>query len=135
VPGCLMQSGARLNRVELNGALLNRPDLERLGSAASIAVVARVRRELPAQVHVTLERRAGAVKSAVVKALAGGGRPMRVTEIQREAERLAGEPLSANTVKDYLHKTARQPHGPVERVGYGRYVLSPCREETWPPSI
>jgi hypothetical protein len=89
---------AALGTMELTGALLNGLGLERLGSAANIAVVARVRRELPAQVPVTLER-------------------------------LACEPLSANTVKDHLHKTARRPDGPVEPIGYGRYVFSPSREK------
>jgi hypothetical protein len=37
------------------------------------------------------------------------------------AQKLAGAPLSWNTVKDCLHKHARRPDSPIERVSHGRY--------------
>jgi hypothetical protein len=33
----------------------------------------------------------------------------------------AGTALSWNTVKDCLHKNARRPDSPIERVGHGLY--------------
>jgi len=34
---------------------------------------------------------------------------------------MAGEALSWNTVKDCLHKNARRPNSPIERISHGRY--------------
>jgi hypothetical protein len=65
--------------------------------------------------------RAGAVQNTVIKALANAKRPLRAREIHAAAEQLAGGPLSWNTVKDCLHKNARRPDSPIQRVSHGRY--------------
>jgi hypothetical protein len=61
------------------------------------------------------------VQEAVIQALAGADRPLRAREIHQAAQDLAGTPLSWNTVKGCLHKHARRPDSPLERVGHGRY--------------
>jgi hypothetical protein len=65
--------------------------------------------------------RAGAIQEAVIRVLAAADRPLRAREIHAAAQKLAGTPLSWNTVKDCLHKNARQPDSPIERVCHGRY--------------
>jgi len=65
--------------------------------------------------------RAGAVQQAVIRALAEADRPLRAREIHQAAQKLAGIPLSWNTVKDCLHTNARRPDSPIERVSHGRY--------------
>ncbi len=67
------------------------------------------------------EPRAGAVQAAVTRALADADRPLRAREIHQAAQKLAGTALSCNTVKDCLHKNARRPASPIERVSPGRY--------------
>jgi len=56
-----------------------------------------------------------------ISLLAGSEHPLRAREIQAAAETFAGEPLSWNTVKDCLHKNARRPDSPIERVSHCRY--------------
>ena len=68
-----------------------------------------------------IRRRAGAVQEAVIRVLAAVDGPLRAREVHTAAQQLAGEPLSWNTAKDCLHKHARRPASPVERVGHGRY--------------
>jgi hypothetical protein len=65
--------------------------------------------------------RAGAIQEAVIRALAHADRPLRAREVHGAAQKLAGTPLSWNTVKDCLHKNARRPDSPIERVSHGRY--------------
>jgi Fe2+ or Zn2+ uptake regulation protein len=57
----------------------------------------------------------------VIRALAEADRPLRAREIHTAAQKKAGTPLSWNTVKDCLHKNARRPDSPIERVSHGRY--------------
>ena len=57
----------------------------------------------------------------MIRVLAGAEGPLRAREVHAAAEELAGTPLSWNTVKDCLHKHARRPDSPIERVGHGRY--------------
>jgi len=57
----------------------------------------------------------------VIQVLAAADKPLRAREIHSAAEELAGTLLSWNTVKDCLHKNARRPDSPIERVGHGRY--------------
>ena len=68
-----------------------------------------------------LRPRAGAVQEAVIQALLTAHNPLRAREIHAAAEKIAGTPLSWNTVKDCLHKNARRPGSPIERVSHGRY--------------
>ncbi len=68
-----------------------------------------------------IPRRAGAIQGAVIKVLTEASGPLRAREIHAAAQLLAKEPLSWNTVKDCLHKNARRPGSPIERVGHGRY--------------
>ena len=68
-----------------------------------------------------IRRRAGAVQEAVIRALVAADRPVRAREIHATAQKLAGTALSWNTVKDCLHKNARRPDSPIERVAHGRY--------------
>jgi hypothetical protein len=104
--------------VEENGALLNR---DRLASAYLLACSLAARPGPQPQSPSQIRRRAGAVQEAVIQVLAMAERPLRAREIHTSAQKLAGAPLSWNTVKDCLHKNARRPGGPVERVGHGRY--------------
>jgi len=57
----------------------------------------------------------------VIRELASADGPLRAREIHASAEGLVGMPLSWNTVKDCLHKHARRPDSPIERVSHGRY--------------
>jgi hypothetical protein len=64
------------------------------------------------------------VRDAVFRALAASDKPLRAREIHAAAETFAGEPLSWNTIKDCLHKSARTPSAPIERVRDGLYRLT-----------
>ncbi len=68
-----------------------------------------------------LPRRSGIVRDAVLRALAEADRPLRAREIHAAAEALAQQPLSWNTVKDWLHTSTRNPGSPIERVKHGLY--------------
>ena len=104
--------------MELNGALLNR---DRLAGAYLLIRSLAGRREPEREGQSHIRRRAGTVQAAVIRVLGDATGPLRAREIHAAAEELAEEPLSWNTVKDCLHKNARQPGGPIERVGHGRY--------------
>ena len=104
--------------MEENGARLNRDQL----ASAHLLVSSLAARPGPeTQSQSQIPPRAGAVHEAVIRALAGAERPLRAREIHEAAQKLAGTPLSWNTVKDCLHKHARRPDSPLERVGHGRY--------------
>ena len=77
-----------------------------------------------------IPRRAGAVQAAVIEALARAERPLRAREVHAAAEELAATGLSWNTVKDCLHKNARRPTSPIERVRHGLYRHRQAREPT-----
>ena len=121
LPVFLVPGGARLNRVEENGALLNRPRRGKLASASLLArsLATRPVPEGASERHI--RDRAGAVQEAVFKVLASSDQPMRARDIHSAAQRLAGASLSENTVRDCLHTNARRPTSRVERVGWGRY--------------
>jgi hypothetical protein len=104
--------------MEENGALLNR---DQLAGAHLLARSLAARPGPQTKSQSQIRPRAGAVQEAVIRALALADRPLRAREIHSAAEALAGEPLSWNTVKDCLHKSARNPALPVVRVGHGRY--------------
>jgi Fe2+ or Zn2+ uptake regulation protein len=104
--------------MEENGARLNR---DRLASAYLLGRSLAARSGASAQAQSQLRRRAGAVQEAVIRVLAVAEGPLQAREIHAAAEKLAGTPLSWNTVKDCLHKNARRPGGLVERVSHGRY--------------
>jgi len=118
VTDCFMQSGARLNRMELNGALLNR---NRLASAYLLAGSLAARPGTETQLPSQIRPRAGAIQEAVFRVLAAADRPLCAREVHAAAQQLAGTPLSWNTVKDCLHKNARRPDSTIVRVGHGRY--------------
>ena len=102
------ENGASLNRAHLaNAYLLTRSLATRTGP--------------PIQSQSQIRPRAGAVQAAVIRALAHADRPLRAREIQAAAQKLVGTPVSWNTVKDCLHKHARRPGSPIERVSHGRY--------------
>jgi hypothetical protein len=113
----LIPSGARLNRVEENGARLNR---DRLSSVYLLGRALAAGPEPKTKVKSRIPQRAGAVQAALIQVLASADRSLRAREIHEIAESLAGTPLSWNTVKDCLHKNARRPDSPIERVGHGR---------------
>ena len=119
--GCLIPSGARLNRMELNGALLNREQQRRLLDGQQLARVLAGRPEPKTQTQSQIRPRAGAVQETVIRVLAVAEGPLQACEIHAAAEKLADTPLSWNTVKDCLHKNARRPDSPIERVSHGRY--------------
>jgi hypothetical protein len=100
------ENGARLNRDRLANAYL---------LAGSLAARPGAQPRLPSQIP----RRAGAVQEAVIQVLAIAEQPLRAREIHAAAQELAGTPLSWNTVKDCLHKNARRPGSPIERVSHG----------------
>ncbi len=107
--------------MEENGALLNR---DRLATAHRLVRSFTTRAVPETQSHSRIRPRAGAVQAVVLRALAEADRPVRAREIHQIAEKLAGTPLSWNTVKDCLHKNARRPDSLVERVSYGRYRIA-----------
>ncbi len=86
----------------------------------------------PNALRSQIPRRADAVQAAVIAALARAERPLRAREVHAAAEELAatGTGLSWNTVKDCLHKNARRPTGPIERVRHGLYRHRQVREPT-----
>ena len=104
--------------MELNGALLNR---DRLADAYLLArsLAGRPRRETQSQSQI--RPRAGAIQEAVIRVLTAAERPLRARDVHAAAENLAGTLLSWNTAKDCLHKNARRPESPIERVSYGWY--------------
>jgi len=104
--------------MEENGALLNR---HRLADAYLLVGSLAARQGPRPQPQSQIRRRAGAVQETVIQVLAMAELPLRACEIHTAAQKLAGEPLSWNTVKDCLHKNARRPRSPIERVGHGRY--------------
>ena len=107
--------------MEENGARLNRSRLARAYLLAG-SLAGRPRPETQGRSQIL--PRAGAAKGAVIQVLALADRSLRVREIHSAAENLAGRPLSWNTVKDCLHKNARRPDIPVERVSHGHYRLA-----------
>jgi hypothetical protein len=104
--------------LEENGALWNR---DRIGKAHLLAQSLSARPSSQIQPQSRIQRRAGDVQNAVIRALAVADRPLRAREIHSAAQELAGTSLSWNTVKDCLHRNARRLDSPVERVGHGRY--------------
>jgi hypothetical protein len=115
------ESGPRLNRDRLANAHLLTRSLAR-------------RTAPPTPLRSQIPRRAGAVQAAVIAALARAERPLRAREVHAAAEELAATGLSWNTVKDCLHKNARRPGSPVERVGHGRYRSTSLRMAAQKPS-
>lgn len=104
--------------MEENGALLNR---DRLASATLLIRSLAARPGPQAQSQSQLRRRAGAVQEVVFQVLTAAEQPLRAREIHAVAQELAGTALSWNTVKDCLHKNARRPDSPIERVSRGSY--------------
>ena len=104
--------------MEENGALLN---CDQLTNAHRLIRSLAARPGPQTQSQSQLRPRAGAVQQAVLQALAEADRPLRAREIHQAAQKIAGMPLSWNTVKDCLHKNARRRDSPIERVSHGRY--------------
>jgi hypothetical protein len=94
---------------------------DRLASAHRLKASLAGRASSGTQSQSQIQRRAGAVQEAVIRALANAGGPLRAREVHAAAEELAATPLSWNTVKDCLHKNARRAGSPIERVSHGRY--------------
>jgi hypothetical protein len=92
-----------------------------LASAHRLARSLATRSEPETQPQSQIRPKAGAVQKAVIRALAEADRPLRAREIHQVAQKLTGTPLSWNTVKDCLHKNARRPGSPIERISHGRY--------------
>ena len=107
--------------MEPNGALLNRDVQENMALSADLAEQLGQLPNAEPRKRPALTRRSGLVRSAVFQVLAASEHPLRAREIRAAAETFAGEPLSWNTVKDCLHKNARRPDSPIERVSHGRY--------------
>ena len=110
-----------MNRVEENGALLNRHHQGRLAAARRLVRAIAGRPEPETQSQSQIPARAGAIQRAVIQALAEADRPLRAREVHAAAQELVGKPLSWNTVKDCLHKTARRSDNLIERVAHGCY--------------
>jgi hypothetical protein len=107
----VLEDGTKRGTFEL------RPARQRVSAAGSLAARPCPQSESPSQILP----RAGVAKKAVFQALANAERPLQAREIHAAAEEMVGMPLSWNTVKDCLHKHARRPGSPVQRVGHGRY--------------
>ena len=114
----LVESGARLNLMEESGTSLNRAHL---ASAHRLARSLAARSGPRTHSQSQIRPRAGAVQAAVIQVLAEADRPLRAREIHQTAQKLAGTPLSCNTVKDCLHTHARRPGSPIEPFGHGWY--------------
>ena len=113
-----MRESVISQRMEENGARLNR---RRLSDAYRLAGALANRCRPEPQSQSQIRPRAGAIQEAVIQVLASAERPLRAREIHAAAEKLAGTALCWNTVKDCLHKHARRPHSPIERVSHGSY--------------
>ena len=107
--------------MELNGALSNRDLGDRLLSIAGLLQRLGRLTGVKPPTHRPMARHSGAVRDAVFEALRASQQPLRAREVHAAAEALAGEALSWNTVKDCLHKSARDSDVPIERVRHGLY--------------
>ena len=107
--------------MELNWALLNRKVQEDLRRSADLAGRFGQLPGAETAQRPTLARRSGLIRNAVLQVLAASEHPLRAREIHAAAQELVGEPLSWNTVKDCLHKSARRSDVPIECVSRGRY--------------
>lgn len=94
---------------------------DRLASAYLLAGSLAARSATKTRLHSQIRPQAGVIQEAVIAVLAAAERPLRAREIHAAAENLARTSLSWNTVKDCLHKNARRPNGPIERVSHGCY--------------
>ena len=117
-------TGARLNRMELNGALSNprlQLELPRLGVRHT---------ELLADAEAfplgprALPRSIAPVLSTVTRVLESAERPMRAREVHRAAERLGGTPLRWTSVKAALAAATGGSSPRFERVAYGTYQMT-----------
>jgi hypothetical protein len=113
--------------MEESGPRLNR---DRLANAHRLTRSLVRRPAPPNALRSQIPRRAGAVQAAVIAALARAEQPLRAREVHAAAEELAATRLSWNTVKDCLHKNARRPTSPIERVRHGLYKHGQAREPT-----
>jgi hypothetical protein len=104
--------------MEESGPRLNR---DRLANAHRLTRSLARRPTPPTALQSQIPRRAGAVQAAVIAALARAERSLRALEVHVAAEELAAAGLSWNTVKDCLHKNARRPTSPIERIRHGLY--------------
>ena len=72
-----------------------------------------------------LPRRNGRLQATVIEVLAAADHPLRAREIHAAAETATGTTVSWNSLKDCLHKNARRPDSPIERVAHGTYRYRP----------
>jgi hypothetical protein len=113
--------------MEESGSRLNR---DRLANADRLTRSLTRRATPPTALQNQIPRRAGAVQAAVIEALARAERPLRAREVHAAAEELAATGPSCNTVKDCLHKNARRPTSPIERVRHGLHKHRRSHEPT-----
>ena len=123
VDAMVVDSGARSNLLELNGARSNPQaavELSRLGALhdellRKALTNPREPRPVPAKVSPVLE--------TVIRVLEQAGGPMQVREIHAAAEQLAGEPLLWKSVKAALAVNAEGEEARFDRVRRGYYRI------------
>jgi len=122
--GCPIPTGARLNRMELTGALWNLYNQGRLPRLAAL------RKRLLARIPPTevverpLRLRQGALLEAVAAVLERAGCPLRVREVQAAVEQLFGEPVPLSSVSEALSTHAIGGGQRFRRVRYGTYEVA-----------
>ncbi len=124
---CLIQTGARLNRMELNGALSNpQAALEVSRLRERCATLIRKAIESPRS-PTPIPVRTPPVSEIVSRVLADAARPMRACEVHRAAESAFGASLRWKSVKAALAAGAGGASPRFERVAYGLYrALDRC---------
>jgi hypothetical protein len=73
-----------------------------------------------------LRRRSGAIERAIITALAGSKREVRLGEICVLITDVLSEPVEPSSVKSCLSRCAQNPESPIERVARGRYRVRPA---------
>lgn len=63
------------------------------------------------------------IRALVVKVLVEAATDLRTAEVRARVEQRLGDPVSWSSVRNALVDLAGRPHGPIERVAYGRYRL------------
>ena len=121
VTDCLIPTGARLNRMELNGTLSNREVL--LETSELVSLKHRLLQELSSTaVEPSASKpRAGLIKQAVIRVLDEATGPMRVIEIRSGCEKLLGVPVNRSTVSDCLVKHSHREPQLFDRAARGSY--------------
>lgn len=108
--------------MRLSGACSNQSQLAVVRKAAearsklTTEPVAESRRDLPRQ-------RLGAIQEAILDIISSSSKPLRPTEIRRQAVAATNREISYDTVASFLSVASRSDKWPIQRVGLGLYLI------------